>query len=972
MLYTARFNTDTQYNKPSGAKIGMITSKLRNATLNEYSFNDFVECLRNGYTWENGIFNGIRNDENFVKSNLIALDIDEFNEDTEFWDEYKTIEMLEENGYIVNVAYRTHTYSEKKPKHRIVLAFNDYLKNDDVTRSIILQIDDLLNNICDNSVVKNPFRLLFCPPNTVYHTNDKLNDLNKIKELSKGYTSTAEPKRKQTKQTKRISNSKHTKIKDIKIKDLAAYKTNYKAYIQRALDNNGNFYPKGHTYHISHHDKRYKFYSLALLVYDLYQDIELIELFLKCLITKQSEYIDYMKHDLKNKKYLNATSYKLLNELQKTHNSKDVKDVFDILKHYDNSQIVKNYIDHNRLKKQLVNGANLVVASAGIGKTTSFINIVLDDEKKAKGLVLVPTLLLAQDLEKKLIDKGIKDVSIFCTNKNIKNDGKITICTYDKIYNVALKDYKYILVDEYHLLASYQALSEHKRNIYMSLYDNLRTHAQYVKNVEKEVYIVYATASPLNLYINDFDNIIVFKTKANEKVKTTIYKQESKSNTQHVIKHITQLHSKGRKFLVYFNSKKGLEELKQALAKKHIHVTLITSSHAKNKAELIRTKNVSTGILCTSTLNVGVDLQGTVDEIIYIQNQSKNDINDIIQIFRRDRQAPTVSIFVHKSRKINYLYCNTDNISSFVLDDDNQMNLDENLLSNYDLYKVVAQNTDYLKRCNQLTANKKYLSNVLSATDIADVLECIYNVKATLKNVDTQKNIAVIPKLEDVEKTHIIESIKLQLQEHEPQEYYYYENIYRELNLLDDFTNTSNLTNREYNRVEDFQREVIHKLHRNIRALEKRKQMILKDFTYTNDLSEYSLSTVINFKADFSAIRYKDVLDIYDDIFDDNVHIVDTNYYKARSHIRKILHNSDKFVTAQDLTDYLNKNSYKYNGEPIKTQTVKHYLKKFGILYKSEKVKGKRRIVFISEMGDSYINDIHKVLAKHTQNIEKS
>ena len=104
--------------------------------------------------------------------------------------------------------------------------------------------------------------------------------------------------------------------------------------------------------------------------------------------------------------------------------------------------------------------------SCGSGKTDIFLNFIINNQNK-KHLILVPTILLAEQIYNKLY-KEYKYLNVnkcWTNNKKIKDNNNIYICVYNSYKLLENIEFDYIYIDEaHHILKKYNENNEDENN----------------------------------------------------------------------------------------------------------------------------------------------------------------------------------------------------------------------------------------------------------------------------------------------------------------------------------------------------------------------------------------------------------------------------------------------------------------------------------------------------------------------------
>ena len=140
--------------KPEAKQVGNINNNLTKQI--EVNLDEFTAIISQpiAYTWTPALFNGIRNNKNWLEQQVFGLDFDSGATPEEI------IELLSRYGIIPNVIYTTMSDSETLRKFRVVFILDVVIQNFKTAEFIIKALMNLVEGKSDKAT-KDPSRMFY-------------------------------------------------------------------------------------------------------------------------------------------------------------------------------------------------------------------------------------------------------------------------------------------------------------------------------------------------------------------------------------------------------------------------------------------------------------------------------------------------------------------------------------------------------------------------------------------------------------------------------------------------------------------------------------------------------------------------------------------------------------------------------------------------------------------------------------------
>lgn len=142
MKYTNHITTDflQQDSKPVGGAVAKINNNLNNVVDIDTS-QDLLKLVTqpNGYSWSPSVFEGKRNNDNWIGANVIALD---FDDGTSIQD---TLDMLDQD-FLPNLYYYTFSSTQDYPKYRLVWLLDEFIDTRSKYKTMLKGLLELLDH----------------------------------------------------------------------------------------------------------------------------------------------------------------------------------------------------------------------------------------------------------------------------------------------------------------------------------------------------------------------------------------------------------------------------------------------------------------------------------------------------------------------------------------------------------------------------------------------------------------------------------------------------------------------------------------------------------------------------------------------------------------------------------------------------------------------------------------------------------
>lgn len=114
-----KFDSHCYARKPTGAKIGAITERLKAAPMQEVDAHQFCELVAQGRAWVGASFAEGLDADSFRYLSVFALDFDNKDEDT-FIEIQDALARCSSYGLVPFCMYETYSNTEMHPKFRLV------------------------------------------------------------------------------------------------------------------------------------------------------------------------------------------------------------------------------------------------------------------------------------------------------------------------------------------------------------------------------------------------------------------------------------------------------------------------------------------------------------------------------------------------------------------------------------------------------------------------------------------------------------------------------------------------------------------------------------------------------------------------------------------------------------------------------------------------------------------------------------
>lgn len=325
---------------------------------------------------------------------------------------------------------------------------------------------------------------------------------------------------------------------------------------------------------------------------------------------------------------------------------------------------VKNYIPVDVAKEIVTSEQRILVDSpTGSGKTTAFLDAFKALESRTQHFYIfaMPTIALTlQNAHRHNITaiKGQTRDLFKVIYKDVKNGGRAFISTYDMVP---------VLIDFLRTIEN--------RNITFSLvvdeihkfvmdYDTNYRHEAIGKLYEisqKAKTFVGLSGTIDDIYKEEFDKVVRIDNgqAASPCIDFAVYTYEKRKNALPELAQLIETWTAHRRLLIYIQSKKKIDQLRQTLRRKGIKVRTINANSKSNRTykQLIEHETIDDDvqvILTTSVIADGVNIQNGLEwEVIAVCNEFSNLFNysSIKQISNRLRNPyRRFSIFMQKPR----------------------------------------------------------------------------------------------------------------------------------------------------------------------------------------------------------------------------------------------------------------------------------------------------------------------------------
>lgn len=312
---------------------------------------------------------------------------------------------------------------------------------------------------------------------------------------------------------------------------------------------------------------------------------------------------------------------------------------------------VKDYIPTEAAKDLILRKQKILVDSpTGSGKTTSFLNAFkeLASSKKHFYIFATPTIALTEQnatSHKVRAIKG-KTANLFkVIHQDVKNGKRVFISTYDMtpilidFLRMMEKNITFTLVvDELH-----KFVTDYDLNYRFTAIRNL-----YEVSKEAESFIGLSGTID-DIYKNEFEVVVKIDNGKPQSPcqEFAIYTYDKRDNALAELAQLIETWSAKRKLLIYIQSKKKIEHLKNVLRKKGIKVRAINANSKSNLTykQLVEQATIDQDVqvvLTTSVIADGINIKNSIDwEVIAVCNDFSNLFNysSIKQISNRLRNT---------------------------------------------------------------------------------------------------------------------------------------------------------------------------------------------------------------------------------------------------------------------------------------------------------------------------------------------
>jgi hypothetical protein len=651
-----RIDNNKNDDKPISSDVGYINNSINRSPDVEVSLKELCISLSSGKSIVLDSYIGIRNSSNFIRTNMIGIDIDYLDSNIE-----NTSKVLLENNLCWYLRYKSFSYgkphkednSKIASSHRYILKFDEYLNKREAL-SIYKYLESILD--VDKATTNNLCRLWFGTNHEIAEEDSPGNVLKKSEVLD-NIEMLPEVQNKIDFFTK--IRSTEDVIFIIENVDFDKFKT----LLNEEFEN------------WDYHEIRDGIYSVCMIMLCEYDDNSYIEYFINQLEPHRvSRWEKSIKHDTINRKYGKRRAMGMIRQFARVYPN-DVRYMFDILldeegKANDFESLNDNFITTTHIKS-LEYGINLLCAGAGSGKTTAVVNRAIEDSSQYR-ILIVPTIAICEQLELKYGDNNYFE--FLYSGKNKKEgtpqdkvvDGHIslTICTYDAyVYRGKIEMDHILYLDEAHEMLSFRSI-DGKRDIIDFILYNLPNNC------------VFMTATPFNL-ADVFSKKLFFKRNNNKK--TTIV------NSNKVTGGIKNIISSNfnQKILIYINSKAKSNKLAENIRNDFgLRVGEISASTRNGAYQNLLNNNIEDYdvVITTKFLNIGFDIQGLFNVLIYAEQRVLP--NDLLQFFNRERQKADYYILRTNSDAKSGFMINTSYLNYESKLNHNYSNWDKHLLDN--------------------------------------------------------------------------------------------------------------------------------------------------------------------------------------------------------------------------------------------------------------------------------------------------
>jgi hypothetical protein len=582
--------------KPTNVEAGIISNSILRRPNLTSSINELAEFISKGHSVVLDEFTGARRQENFIRTNLIGIDMDET--DANF---YETAIQLEKHGFKWSLRYKSYSYSEEHQKHRYILKFDEYLNRTEALK-VYAYLETFLN--IDKNTTSNLARLWFATNHTITKEDAPGSENNKQHIFQYVIPETL------------LVREEGVEYDERREFDFVIMNPDPQVYEELVEQDFANW---------EYETIRKGVYCAAVVVMLQTGDDSYINHFFDSLEPRRlKKWKKYYRHDLVNQKVYTKEAMRIVNKIGTIVPDK-ITNIFDILQDIDMIDLKPNEFIKPEDMFDLECGHNLLVAPAGSGKTSAIIELAEQTSDYLR-VLCVPTIAICQQLEYKYSDRerfaflhSDRDGSGTGLDDSRKYD--LVVTTYDA-YTTNNFGRHVLYIDEAHELLSFHGMPG-KASIVEYMLDTL----------DRPVATIFVTATPFNLP-DVFDRKVFYRKDTNKDVKLMV--TEDLNAAIHDIVH----NNLGKKILIYRNSNNKIQRIREYMEIHSPHIpTDVISSKDRDVSynELLNGEELTNDVVFTTKfLNIGFDINNIFDIVIYADQSVR--ANDLLQLFNRERQ----------------------------------------------------------------------------------------------------------------------------------------------------------------------------------------------------------------------------------------------------------------------------------------------------------------------------------------------
>lgn len=301
---------------------------------------------------------------------------------------------------------------------------------------------------------------------------------------------------------------------------------------------------------------------------------------------------------------------------------------------------------------------HLIVAPAGAGKSYSTLKaqeMILERYKDFERTVFTyPTEISARQAHSEAIKQlGAHNVALQYDQQELREfenkQRKLLFCTYDRLAQLIQSEnisfFDLIVIDEVHLLNDYSKFKSNITKITKEIISN------------KLYSVIALTATPQALPIQLFDKVTAYTKDTNKRVTVAITDKRYKSQLNFYLAVIKKQIAKGKKTLIYLNSKEKGEQLAKELSALLAGVGTVGVIHADNKvankdfSAIVESEQLENNVvIATKIINVAVNIKQSIGAIVAFKLY---DITEIMQLINRERyEADFILLYSPKTRRV--------------------------------------------------------------------------------------------------------------------------------------------------------------------------------------------------------------------------------------------------------------------------------------------------------------------------------